>query len=731
MRNALVIGCLLAIGAPAARAAPVDIPRLDWQERSDWINAKTDVTPAAIGDGKADDTDALQAGLSAVTDGKTLYLPPGTYRITRTLELKGPVIGALIVGHGRDTRLVWDGEEGGRMFWCNGAAYSRYVGLSWDGAGKAAVGFDHASRLRFETEVRHQHEAYRNFTGYGIRIGNEQQLASAEILYHNCLFENCGTAVAMLTFNDYNNTFDGCEFIDCGTGVYDMKGNFYARNCHFERSRETDFAIGSEHGDSVRRCTSVGSKRFITELGTIAPVTVQDCHVAGWTDPEGAVQLSGAPVLMFDCVFTEPPSANPPVRCARGGQQAIISGNRPEATNELIAASDGSSVTVIPPGKLGGVIRDARQRFLRSEASVPTKVFDARQDFGATGDGKTDDTDAIQAAIDAAREQGHGAIAYLPSGYYILTRPLRIEGGGYTVGGAGFLTRLIWRGPEGGTTIEVADPQDVTLQSFAVGHHDLGPINAGADIGQTSTGGPSRITYDGVFAYGMYQKQPDRQGIVFDGLSPESVVHAIHVQGNLRFRNSARARILVANSYEGTVSIEGEQRERDGFLGFMVRLTTIAAPTLHIRDNHSVVMSDFYVEQSDRHLLIEGKPGDPPGHVTIQGAKIHTFTQEPLVEIHDYTGRVFLGPNQFYVEPKEPRIIATGDGPLELVLAGHFLYNVTPKFELSPSVRLTAIENQGLANAGLQRPEGLQAAAAALDDVRRLGEVDEEISGRE
>jgi len=433
-------------------------------------------------------------------------------------------------------------------------------------------------------------------------------------------------------------------------------------------------------------------------------------------------------VLMFDCSFTGAPSANPPVRFARGGQQAIISGNQPEAMNELIAASHGSSVTVIPPGKLGGVIREAGKRFLRSEASVPTKVFDAKQDFGATGDGKTDDTSAIQAAIDAAREQGQGAIAYIPSGYYILTRPLRITGGGYTFGGAGFLTRLVWRGPEDGTTIEVVDPQDVTLQYFAVGHHDLGPISAGADIRQTSTGGPSRITYDGVFAYGMYQKQPDRQGIVFDGLSPESVVHATHVQGNLRFRNSAQAKILIANSYEGTVSVEGEQNERDGFLGFMMRLTTIAAPTLHIRDNHSVVMSDFYVEQSDRHLLIEGKPGDPPGHVTIQGAKMHTFTQEPLAEIHDYTGRVLLGPNQFYVEPKEPRIVASGNGPLELILAGHFLYDVTPRFELSAGVHLTLMENQGLANAGLERPEALQAAAAALDDLRRLGEVDEEIS---
>ena len=96
--------------------------------------------------------------------------------------------------------------------------------------------------------------------------------------------------------------------------MLDRKANFYARNCHFASSRQADFVVGSEHGSSIRRCTSVGSRRFIEEPGTIAPLTVQDCHVAGWTDPEGAVYLNGSPVLMFDCSFTRPPSDRAPVR---------------------------------------------------------------------------------------------------------------------------------------------------------------------------------------------------------------------------------------------------------------------------------------------------------------------------------------------------------------------------------------------------------------------------------
>ena len=42
------------------------------------------------------------------------------------------------------------------------------------------------------------------------------------------------------------------------------------------------------------------------------------------------------------------------------------------------------------------------------------------KDYGATGDGETDDTAAIQAAIDAGRS------VYLPSGIYVLSREVRV-----------------------------------------------------------------------------------------------------------------------------------------------------------------------------------------------------------------------------------------------------------------------------------------------------------------
>ncbi|PJI44451.1 glycosyl hydrolase family 28-related protein, partial [Ferrovibrio sp.] len=43
----------------------------------------------AVGDGKADDTAALQRGLNAAfaEAGGMLVVPPGTYRVTRTLRI--------------------------------------------------------------------------------------------------------------------------------------------------------------------------------------------------------------------------------------------------------------------------------------------------------------------------------------------------------------------------------------------------------------------------------------------------------------------------------------------------------------------------------------------------------------------------------------------------------------------------------------------------------------------
>jgi hypothetical protein len=712
-----------ALLIPPAKANPPDTPVLDWQPRSDWINVKT-VTPAAAGDGKADDTVAIQAALDRGSNGKTIYLPPGTYRITQTLVFRGEGTGSAVIGHGRATRLVWDGPVGGRMFWSDGIAYSRYVGLSWDGQNRAAVGFDHAAKKRFETEILHEHEAFRNFTECGIRIGHEQKMASAEILYQNCLFENCGTGLALLTFNDYDHTIDRCEFRNCGTGVRSHKSNFYARNSHFEKSREADFVVAAEHGCSIRRCTSLGSKQFVNEPGTIAPLTIQDCQVADWTDTGAAVVLNGSPVLIFDCVFTPSSSKRPPVRCRSSSQKLILSGNGPGAVTDLVQGGKTENILVVPRGKHGGVVTNASQTFLSATVSVGGRVFDAVRDFGAKGDGKTDDTAAIQSAIDAARQHGKGAIAYLPTGRYAVTRTLTVTGSNYHLEGSGFNCGLIWRGTNSVPIIHVFNVVDVTVASLAVGHHDFGPMIHGEDIlVQSTSNSPFYLTLDEVYAFGVYQKSSDKHGIRFDQLGSNCVVVAGHVQGNLKIDNCGAARLLFRTSYEGSVTLFGTNSARSGLTGFLTRLSTLSEPALRVADNQSAVFSEFYIEQAGHVFSVEGNPNLPLGHLTIQSPKIHSYINAPILESRGYGGRIYLGQCQFYQKPEKAVFQSVHGVPLHLLLAGNFWYGIRPEIGVRDAAFVTLAGNLGAADTPRSAVD-LEALAAALDDLRALGHMD-------
>jgi hypothetical protein len=103
------------------------------------------------------------------------------------------------------------------------------------------------------------------------------------------------------------------------------------------------------------------------------------------------------------------------------------------------------------------------------------------------------------------------------------------------------------------------------------------------------------------------------------------------------------------------------------------------------------------------------------------------FTQEPVIDIHNYAGRIYYGQSQFYNEPKEPRFVSKGSRPVRLILAGHFWYHTTPHFELGPEVKLTLLGNREVPDSAVD-DEAMKALAAALDDLRRLGQLDQGVS---
>lgn len=716
------------------------LPTLNWQERSDWINVKTDITPAAVGDGVTDDTAAIQAALNNMTHGSVLYFPAGVYRISQTLNILNPgyrLEGLWLVGHGADTTLSWHGEMDGTMMSNPGVARSQFTGMVFDGRGVAAVGFDN-NNAYFDTQTRWSNLAFYNFTASGYQSNPTASTSVAEVSVDQCIFNNCASGIKITKYNDYDFTIIGSDFINCGYGINCVKGNFYVRNSLFQGNRIADiYGSGTEHACSVRRCVSKDSAQFINYTSSVSVLTVQDCYVSNWTSTDGAISYSGSwrgtPLTLHNNSFLNPPDSNAPIRLLSDTSQKVIicNNNAPSSTSLM---SPTPTTYTIPAGNENRNIADNGSEirsFINSDASVPAVVYDVTT-YGATpNDSSDNDATAIQNAINAAKNHGQGAIAYFPRGDYHVQSTLTIDGGDYVVGGAGLRTCIIWAGTQDGTIINVASPKNIMLENISVGTKASGPTNSAIDILHTSDGTASRMTYNGVWVHGTYVKQPETKGIVLSGLGSKDVVNIDQISGNIRINNSARATILGSVSYEGSIVIDDNiSATRDGFTGFITRLTTKDAYPLIIRNNNNFVISDYYTEQGENGPMLSGVAGNPEGRVTICGAKTAYITEENqfFMDINNYQGDIFYGPNQFYITPNPFKINHTGTRPVNITVLGNSFYNSSLTLNTSGSATLYAMCNSsagsGTPPADSYNAQTLQSVSAAFDDLQKLGDLD-------
>ena len=764
---ALALAAAILFSAlPPAQATVPTLPVLNWQPRSDWVNVKTDVMPAAYGDGVHDDTAAIQAGLNILAQGsygrKTLYLPAGTYRITRTLTLT-KVYGTLLVGQGQTTRIVWGGPLQQTMYLTNGVGYSRYVGIVWDGANKAGVAVDSQPRTLYEDCTRHQDEAFINLRIAGIRVGYNEIIPNSEGTYRNCLFQNCDSGIALLGYNEVNHNFSGCEFQDNGTAINCVNGNVKVRDCHFERSRTTDFFLGSQ-SHSIRRCTSIGSKQFMMSPpgGAGCVVTVEDCHVDGWTGSQGAINLGMLGVnTVFDCSFTSPPDTKAPIRLANwaGWTQTIIaSNNSAPASSSVIDLGQNGHLTQLPAEARGASLSSPTRSFFKSTESVPAATLDVKTRFGALGDGYHDDTAAIANALRAGQAMGGNVVVYFPAGRYIVSSTLPITGSNYTVEGSGYQTVLQWTGPHGGTVFSVQDPQGIGLKEMQL---DV-PIDV-ACFQQTSlTSVTSQITYERLWAGkggfltpgdvgstgGHIAPSPGSRGLECTGLPSSATVRLDDFAGTMHFTNCSRATVL-GEFTGGIVEVEGAQYQKSGFLGMLAHNCSGCFYDVVIHDNQDLVGTDFYTESTNAALYVSGDGALPgqPGHVTLSGSRVQTY-DPAFAHINNYEGRVSYTGSSLEASPSS-HVTQVGQRPVDIVLFGNGFSGGQPTMIQDSGADVTLLENFVFANPTMQvvpnclpgfsadasmaffaslgspaTQAELTPAVAALDDFRLLGAYD-------
>ena len=721
----------------STRVQAAQLPVLNWSERSDWINVKTDVNPAAVGDGVTDDTAAIQAALNTAGNGVTVYFPAGTYKVSSTLTLSGgnSHYAMTLIGHGRNTTLQWAGTAT-NFISINGNPYTRYVGLKLDGNNTAIDGFYIRNTLKFETNIRFQHMGFYNLTGKGVDSVTGDSYAMAETSYENCIFNHCGIGVYLGGTNDYDHTMVGCEFINCGYGIYCNHGNFYARECYFSQSTTCDIYSLPEHGCSVRRCKSVGSTQFIYNYNGVSTYHVEDCYVDGWTGTNGAIQHGYRPPLVVsNCRFVNPPNTAAPIRASFWDNRAVIGCNNVAPQSAAVYSVSPGSLYTVPTGSVAPIVGSANGQyitsFVKETVAVPSTVYDAKVNYGAVGNGTTDDTTAIQNCINAARNAGGGAIAYIPSGTYKITSNLSVTGSNYVIGGSGYFSRLKWGGATSATMMTIANPNNVTLENIMIGHADIGAQTNAIDIEQTSTGATSMMTYDGVYVWGKYQNQPENKGLKLTGLGSSCTVNMKWLQGNIRLYNSANATIIGGITYEGGITVDHASSTRTGFLGFQTRLSTQIPNNymVTIRNSNSIVMSDYYNEQGYKGIALYGAEGDPAGRITLSCPKVDFSNASAQVfTINNYYGKIFVGPTQFYCNPAVQTITQTGTNAVNLVMSGSLFYNCSLNYTGDSAALFNFVGNggagTGAAPANNYTAQTLTDMALAVDDLQKLGNLE-------
>lgn len=120
---------------------------------------------------------------------------------------------------------------------------------------------------------------------------------------------------------------------------------------------------------------------------------------------------------------------------------------------------------------------DAQDRTLKSRLQDRISV----KDFGATGDGSTDDTDSIQNALDYALSSGRRGVVFMPPGEYRTTGTITVSGTGVRLEGEmGEFSTIITADHKTGPVVRVKDRRSgiSNLEISASATRTAGPLGS-------------------------------------------------------------------------------------------------------------------------------------------------------------------------------------------------------------------------------------------------------------
>lgn len=469
----VIVAGVIAVSAglwrPSAQALPAGGARDAVGPFPSWTNAKS--AYRAIGDGVADDTASLQRALNDLAAGKgspVLYLPPGNYRITRTLSLASVMSVAIEGDDPATTTIAWDGEAGGAMLTFNGVAHSRVSRLTFDGRHKAGAAVEQSwdgKQQFFDTGNEYADLVFTD-SDYGIRGGFAGYGFAETSIMRSRFLRNTKAGISLGNFNALDVWIWDSLFEDCLVGVTNDPGagNFRVYDSVFRRSQQADLAMQNTGLFSARGNYSIDSKSFFVSGPAINHPATIDLQANTIVDPTdtAAVRLgSQGPGTFIDNEIRSLPAARSPVVSWRSFIDADL-------------ASIGNTFTVPTPTFNNGRLVSFNDRVVARDTLSPAEpvlpatprriarpVIEVTAGAGAV---------EIQQAIDrAAILNAPSSIVHLPYGRYEIDKTLIVPPGDVQIVGDGYRTLLDWVGGGQGTVVSVRGPSHAVFRDLMIG----------------------------------------------------------------------------------------------------------------------------------------------------------------------------------------------------------------------------------------------------------------------
>lgn len=610
-----------------------------------WANLKTRY--GAAGDGKSDDTQALQSALNDL--GKTnkssvLYLPAGTYKITEQLDLS-KIRNVAIVGESPDlVSLRWAGAPGGTMLRFQNTAYTRVQRVTFDGGNTAGNGL----WIRWDGKGEHfpttfdiSDNVFKNLQ-VGIRGGkypnkDGHQDTAAEVAINRNKF--IGNSVAGILLNDWNTVdwwIRNSLFESNYNGIRGDIGVFHVSGSIFKNSTNGDIWARDNSFIGLRNNYSIGSPYFYqtggpTSAGQIA--TIQNNTILDATDTAIQIKTPGPVTLLDNKIRNSTGNLKPAVTF--GGF----------APGNVIAV--GNSFSVQNPIK----INTTSNRFLEFDTSVkdrsaiqisePVLPTTPKQAAAPVIEVDALTGESIQAAIDLAVRDysGQRPIVHLPAGNYDVSSTISIPAGSdlRLVGDAGYLaftgaSRLSWSGgKQAEPVLSIQGPSHAVVQDIFIFGGSNKQVPGITIQGIDQVGG--RIFLDQAQASAFVNTGAGLQVKGLDYTTVDAINHQFGGDKGIRVIGGAKTK-----SGELTASRVNLFGGSSGSVG--------AGPSFQVNDGGRLIVRDSWYENGKTRTPMLQLSSHNTGTITLDNMRQQYFAKgvgdSPVITIDGFSGQVTI-----------------------------------------------------------------------------------------